>query len=242
MSDDIGPAATEAVPAAPETFSETMPRLLISLLERRYLADFQSVRWQVSPTSADPGRPLLREVRGMGRPQAGEDRGRRHRQRSDAHADRVVDRVADRGGRRNVRRLGDSIGIGRAHRPIVLENHDVDLRSLAASADLVVLEVGVQHAPRASIQDSLLKQGERHAHEHPALHLALDLARIDRSTAVLHRDHALDAHDSGLGIHGNRRKLHTAEILLRDGCIPHAPAKPAVIVRSRGDGAREVRA
>lgn len=76
MSDDIGPAATEAVPAAPETFSETMPRLLISLLERRYLADFQSVRWQVSPTSADPGRPLLREVRGMGRPQAGEDRGR----------------------------------------------------------------------------------------------------------------------------------------------------------------------
>ena len=53
-----------------------MPLLLLSLLERRYLADFQSALWQVSPAPADSARPLLREVRGMGRPQAGEDRSR----------------------------------------------------------------------------------------------------------------------------------------------------------------------
>ena len=76
MNDDISPAATGTFPAVPEAFSETMPRLLLSLLERRYLADFQPALWQVSPASADSGRPLLREVRGMGRPQAGEDRSR----------------------------------------------------------------------------------------------------------------------------------------------------------------------
>ena len=76
MNDDISPAATGEFPAVPEVFSETMPRLLLSLLERRYLADFQSALWQVSPVPADSGRPLLREVRGMGRPQPGEDRSR----------------------------------------------------------------------------------------------------------------------------------------------------------------------
>ena len=76
MSDDVSPARTDTFPAVPQTFSETMPLLLLSLLERRYLADFQSALWQVSPAPADSARPLLREVRGMGRPQAGEDRSR----------------------------------------------------------------------------------------------------------------------------------------------------------------------
>ncbi len=69
MSDDVSLAV-------PEAFGEAMPLLLLSLLERRYLGDFESARWQVSPAPADSGRPLLREVRGLGRPQPGEDRSR----------------------------------------------------------------------------------------------------------------------------------------------------------------------
>lgn len=76
MSDEISPVAAGAFPAIPRAFSETMPRLLLSLLERRYLADFQPSRWQVSPAPADSARPLVREVRALGRPQADEDRGR----------------------------------------------------------------------------------------------------------------------------------------------------------------------
>jgi DNA helicase HerA-like ATPase len=72
VKDDL----TDAFPAVPQTFSETMPQLLLSLLERRYLSDFQSALWQVSPAPADSARPLVREVRGMGRPQPGEDRSR----------------------------------------------------------------------------------------------------------------------------------------------------------------------
>lgn len=76
MSDEISPVATSEFPAVPRTFGEAMPRLLLSLLERRYLADFQSFRWQISPAPADSARPLVREVRALGRPQADEDRGR----------------------------------------------------------------------------------------------------------------------------------------------------------------------
>jgi DNA helicase HerA-like ATPase len=76
VSDEISPVATGEFPAVPRTFSEAMPRLLLSLLERRYLADFQSFRWQISPAPADSARPLVREVRALGRPQPGEDRGR----------------------------------------------------------------------------------------------------------------------------------------------------------------------
>ena len=76
MSDEISPVATGEFPAVPRTFSEAMPRLLLSLLERRYLADFQCSAWRISPAPADSARPLVREVRAVGRPQAGEDRGR----------------------------------------------------------------------------------------------------------------------------------------------------------------------
>ena len=76
MSDEIIPVATGEFPAVPRTFSEAMPRLLLSLLERRYLADFQPSRWEISPAPADSARPLVREVRALGRPQGDEDRSR----------------------------------------------------------------------------------------------------------------------------------------------------------------------
>src|SRR6516165_10611841 len=56
-----------------ETFAEVMPQVFLSLLERRYLADFEPARWQVSPTPDDHVRPLLREVLAVGRPLPGED-------------------------------------------------------------------------------------------------------------------------------------------------------------------------
>ncbi|MFI2457937.1 ATP-binding protein [Streptomyces sp. NPDC019539] len=57
------------------SLAEAMPSLLVSLLERRHLTDFQPSRWEVSAVPDDSGRPLLREVLGMGRPQPGEDPG-----------------------------------------------------------------------------------------------------------------------------------------------------------------------
>jgi DNA helicase HerA-like ATPase len=56
-----------------ETFAEMMPQVFLSLLERRYLADFEPARWEVSPTPDDSARPLLREVLVLGRPLPGED-------------------------------------------------------------------------------------------------------------------------------------------------------------------------
>jgi DNA helicase HerA-like ATPase len=73
-----GPAAAETEPLIAGTlpggaFAEVMPQLFLSLLERRYLADFEASRWQVSPAPEDSARPLLREVLALGRPQPGED-------------------------------------------------------------------------------------------------------------------------------------------------------------------------
>jgi DNA helicase HerA-like ATPase len=66
---------TEGFSSVLEVFGETMPQLLLSLLERRYLTDFKSALWRIIPTPADAARPLLREIRAMGRAQPGEDRG-----------------------------------------------------------------------------------------------------------------------------------------------------------------------
>ncbi|MGW7356215.1 helicase HerA domain-containing protein [Streptomyces sp. NPDC054802] len=55
------------------SLAEAMPTLLLSLLERRYLANFQPSRWRITATPDDAGRPLLREVLGMGRPLPGHD-------------------------------------------------------------------------------------------------------------------------------------------------------------------------
>lgn len=73
-----GPASAETEPLVAdmlpgEAFAEVMPQLFLSLLERRYLTDFDASRWEVSPAPDDRARPLLREVLGVGRPQPGED-------------------------------------------------------------------------------------------------------------------------------------------------------------------------
>lgn len=54
---------------------EALPQLMVSLMERRYLGDFQPGRWQLSEHRDDSARPLLREVLGLGRQRHGEDVG-----------------------------------------------------------------------------------------------------------------------------------------------------------------------
>lgn len=49
-------------------FVDGLPEVMVSLLERRYLVDFDSRDWQLSPRQGDTGRPLLREVTALGRP------------------------------------------------------------------------------------------------------------------------------------------------------------------------------
>lgn len=53
-----------------------LPELLMSLLERRYLARFQPSLWQLDDGPDDAVRPLVREVQSIGRPRPGEDLGR----------------------------------------------------------------------------------------------------------------------------------------------------------------------
>ena len=69
------------------------------------------------------------------------------------------------------------------------------------------------------------------------MHLALDLPRIHRPTAILHRDDTLDAHDAGLGVDRDFGELDAAQILLRQGGVAHAPAKAGIVVAARNHGA-----
>ncbi len=56
-------------------FAEAVPYLLISMLERRYLADLQLSRWTLEAPEEDGARPLLREILTLPRPGQGEDPG-----------------------------------------------------------------------------------------------------------------------------------------------------------------------
>jgi len=49
-----------------------MPEALLALMERRYLSPLEAVRWEIGLPSVDAHRPLLREVVGLGRPEAQE--------------------------------------------------------------------------------------------------------------------------------------------------------------------------
>lgn len=53
--------------------AEMMPEMLLSLMERRYLADFRPEHWRITARSGDLARSLLREVQMIGRPRQGEE-------------------------------------------------------------------------------------------------------------------------------------------------------------------------
>lgn len=48
---------------------EELPHILVTVLERRYLSDFQPQHWQITAQPEDLAWPLLREVLALGRPQ-----------------------------------------------------------------------------------------------------------------------------------------------------------------------------
>src|SRR3954451_8316766 len=54
---------------------EDLPAMLLSLLERRYLASYDPVTWRLSERTDDGARPLLREVVQMGRPESAQRAG-----------------------------------------------------------------------------------------------------------------------------------------------------------------------
>jgi DNA helicase HerA-like ATPase len=51
-------------------FTEALPAMMVSLLERRYLTQLQPADWQISPQEGDTARPLLSEITALGRPGA----------------------------------------------------------------------------------------------------------------------------------------------------------------------------
>jgi DNA helicase HerA-like ATPase len=53
---------------------QVVPALLLAALERRYLAGLDPSAWRLTPVG-EPGRPILREITGMGQPRAGETWG-----------------------------------------------------------------------------------------------------------------------------------------------------------------------
>ena len=72
---DGRPAAVLQADLASAKFAEAVPYLLISMLERRYLADLQLSRWALEVPEEDGARPLLREILTLPRAAAGEDPG-----------------------------------------------------------------------------------------------------------------------------------------------------------------------
>ncbi|HLV78828.1 MAG TPA: hypothetical protein VKT32_01065, partial [Chthonomonadaceae bacterium] len=49
-------------------FSESLPLMMVSALERRYLTNLQANQWNIAAREGDDARPLLREVIKLGRP------------------------------------------------------------------------------------------------------------------------------------------------------------------------------
>jgi len=62
------PLPTDADLSTAIQFTEGLPLMLVTLLERRYLTDFQPQQWRITPKEGDIAYPLLREVVELGRP------------------------------------------------------------------------------------------------------------------------------------------------------------------------------
>ena len=82
------------------------------------------------------------------------------------------------------------------------------------------------------IEDAIFVERIGEAHQHAALNLAFEQQRIDRPSAVLHRDDPLDPDDPGLGIDRDLGELHAADILLRLRRFAHRPAETPIILAS----------
>src|ERR1017187_7763623 len=116
-----------------------------------------------------------------------EYRRRRHWQLAQPHPDRVIDSVGDCGRGRDIRRLGNAVGVGCALALIVFQQKNLDVRRLAGACNLVMLEIGIEHMASMTIDDAILEQGVGEAHQHAALDLTFDEQRIHGASAILDR-------------------------------------------------------
>ena len=64
----FGLAGPGSIPLSEPQFSESLPLMMVSALERRYLTGLESGQWEIAARPGDEGRPLLREVVRLGRP------------------------------------------------------------------------------------------------------------------------------------------------------------------------------
>jgi hypothetical protein len=70
-SEIVSPGSARALTAAEREaiqFTEALPAMMVSLLERRYLTQLQPADWQITPQEGDTARPLLSEITALGRP------------------------------------------------------------------------------------------------------------------------------------------------------------------------------
>src|SRR6202011_4300422 len=86
----------------------------------------------------------------------------------------------------------------------------------------------------ALVVDVLLVQRPADALGHAALHLALDIARVDGAADVLHRGVADDAHDAEFGIHFDIADVGAKTALGAFGVELHAGADRPAHLRGLG--------
>ncbi len=66
----VSPRALTAADRDAIQFTEALPAMMVSLLERRYLTQLQPAAWTIAPYAGDTARPLLSEITALGRPGA----------------------------------------------------------------------------------------------------------------------------------------------------------------------------
>ena len=138
---------------------------------------------------------------------ASQTRSGRHRQLADALADHLRDRVRDRARRRDARRLADALRALRAGvRRVRLDPVDLDLRRVGGGDELVVEEVRV---PLPAEVVELRALGERlpDAHHDAAVDLAVGADAVQDPAAVVHRGDPQHAHDAGLAVDLDVRRV-----------------------------------
>ena len=146
---------------------------------------------------------------------------RRHRQLLHPPADRIRDR--DGCHRRADTNLADTLhAVGMI--PIRHLDHDrIDHRDIESHRHPVVEETRIAH-PAVLVVDILLIQRPADPLHHPSLHLALDVARMDRPAGILGAHETQDGDPADLGV-----DLHVAELSQEPGRLParvHGASRP----------------
>src|SRR5436853_2087905 len=135
----------------------------------------------------------------------------RHGQFANANADGVIDSVGNGSAGGHGSGLTDAARVSGATRDVMLDKVRLDLRSLLAAGDLVLLQVWVDHDAGVAIEFAVFKQRERHALDDAAIDLAFETQQVDRPAAIVNSEHLVDFDYAGFGIHRDFRELDTTD-------------------------------